>query len=448
MSYYEQWSAIRGRFDRKTVSEHFVVYFFDRHPGEGRMEPVHGVRDRRLVSECIAALERSYRALARELGAEPLFAPDGLVPVYLFSVGDCFDGDDHLRCAQVRELYFTSHKQIYPAILLPSRSRDATFEAELQTLRASAAHELAHVFNARRRWGRRIVGGVTCRWRDWEKWTWLNEGLAVRAERLVCPAIREWFGFVREWVDRPEMPLDYSGYAAGMFAHYLAVWGTRQGVQDLPRRMWTPSPAVLDEVECPLDLPFIGSDRIHATVPRTFKELNAVFGEFFLEYCSDGWFIADENVWPDGLHEVGLRFHERGLSGSAALHRGPRSIEDPIFQVCWSLDHLACRYFRFIVSDVLGCVTIVVTISEETPSDLRATISHSACLTAHRQSTPVELQPESDNPRILRARVDGVDPTMTSCLILTVANCGTRDRADSLGDHDDGRQFSITVECK
>ena len=450
MSYYEQWSAIRGRFDRKAVSAHFVVYFFDRHPGVGRMEPVHGVRDRRLVSECLAALEMSYRVLIRELGSAPLFAPDDLVPVYLFSVGDCFDGDEHLRCAQVRELYFPAHDQTYPVILLPSRSRDTTFETELETLRATIAHELAHVFNARHRWARRRVGNARQdQYSFWKEWTWLNEGLAVRAERLVFPASREWFRLVCEWVDRPEVPLDHSGYAAGMFAHYLAIWGVRHGIEQLPARLWTPSTAASDSSIPPLDFPFRGSDEsIPATIPRIFNELKVSFEDFFLEYCSDGWFIADDKVWTEGLHEVGLRFHERGLSGSSDLRQGQRRIEDPNFPTQVSLDHLACRYFRFIVSDPLGAVSLVVTISEETPAHLRATISLATRRTACRQFAPVELHPEPDNPRVLRARVDGIDPKATGSLILTVANCGTRDRGYALDDHDDERCFSITVECE
>lgn len=448
MSYYEQLGAIRSRFDRKALSDHFVVYFFDRHPGKGRMEPVHGVRDRRLVSECLAALEASYRVLARELGSEPLFAPDGLVPVYLFSVGDCFDGDEHLRCAQVRELYLPTHDQIYPVIFLPSRSRDATFQTELQTMRATIAHELAHVFNARQRWGRRIVGGVTCRWRDWEDWTWLNEGLAVRAERLVFRAIHEWFGFVREWVDRPEMPLDHSGYAAGMFAHYLAVWAKRRGIPDLMQRLWTPLPAFLDPSNGPLDLPFAGSGRIPATIPRVLNDLNVPFDDFFLKYCSDGWFIADENVWPDGLHEVGLRFHERGLSGSTSLKHGQTSIEDPNLPAWWGLDHLACRYFRLTVSELLGSISIVVAAAQETPIHLRATISFAARNTACRQSEPIELQSDPDNPRVLRARLDEIDLEATGCLILTVANCGIHGRDNFPDEHDDGRRFTVTVECE
>ena len=427
MIQYEQWNFLRGQFNRQAITEHFIVYFFDRHPENGPVHPVHGIRDRRLVTECVVALENCYRLLQNELGDQRLFAPGGRVPVYLFSVGDCLDGDELLRCAQVRELYIPTANEIYPVILLPARSRDPDFRTEIRALRANVAHELAHVFNARHRWARRISSNGGRENMFWKYWVWLNEGIAVSAEHLAYPAISDWIGLVREWMDHPEWPLDYSGYAAGMFVHYLRLWGMKRGEPGLPGRLWTPA-FPRPHSTGPADFPFKGSESTPATVLNLFRELGTNFHDFFLNYCTDSWFIADEAVWPNGLHRVGERYHERGLSHSSVISAEEEQLLDGEGSEL-TLEHLSTRYFRFGLPR--SPCTVGVAVHERSPRSipLQASLSLSATETGLRLKIPVILQSVSGEPGCLHGRIDttGVQTRTPVSLIVTVANCGCRD---------------------
>ncbi len=444
MSQQPPWAGIIGRLRRSLTytSPRFHLFHPWRTPARGRGQGVEGVRDRRLLETCVPALEETWRVLGSAPHSRPLPADgDGRPQVYVFSVEDwppqC-PSMDHLFVRRRGE----NLARLLPVVALPSRSRLATFEDEMRSLRATIAHEITHVFNDVQRPRRVFLGGQDRAWALADRWLWLDEAIAVFMEMELWPDIREWLCFAMNWVDRPEVSLDAEGaeYEAGLFIRYLV---QRSGERGLPTRLWSPSPSAQPD---PANGKLFCSDLPLEALQEFFQAQGEVFCSaapnvpdvFASGYCMDAYFLSDPNsacFMPD-VHE---RYRNRAITEIVELRSGQTvEIADQ------SLNQLACRYYRLRPKSSFNMLNIEV--RSAAASKLKAEVALATRIADEdfrKLGTAIAFQAHPDR---LTWRIGGAQPEELDHLVLVVTNCGLRGEEDYPGDHDDHVSFWIGIE--
>lgn len=401
-------SQIKKSLKLTLPSEHFVVHYGLRNPREGRGLGSHGVRDRVLILTYLHALENLYAAItAKPWEREPpVTGGDKKTHVYVFNSGGPFTAYDSRKI---------------PYIVLPSRSNEPTTQAELHRAASEAVHEATHLFNYSQR-----------PFHDkfhTKAWEWFDEGLAVLMEMLVGAGNPDYFRFLMDWIDSPEMPLDHPAgkYQAGMFVRYLSKRLGLKFVNDV----WVKS--------APEEKPLEALERLMPDGQRFLSADSAVRDIFASGYCIDPYFLwehASVSLAPD----VFVRYGERAVTESLTL---PASNGQTIND---ELDHLACRYYRFYLK---GGTHFEVKLTVNDACAVTPLKAEVAVVTTDMRRTHIEALCPAEAVDVeegcLSCVVGSLDSDEIDHIVLIVSNCGTGATLNGNGGGDDGKRFRITA---
>lgn len=390
------------------ASEHFVMHYGLRNPREGRGLGSHGVRDRVLILTYLHALENLYAAITSKPWEResPVTGDDKKTHVYVFNSGGPFTTYDSRKI---------------PYIVLPSRSNEPTTQAELHRAASEAVHEATHLFN----YSQRPFHDKF----NTKAWEWFDEGLAVLMEMLVGAGNPDYFRFLMDWIDSPEMPLDDPAgkYQAGMFIRYLSKRLGLEFVNDV----WVKS--------APEEKPLEALERLMPDGQRFLSADSAVRDIFASGYCIDPYFLwehASVSLAPD----VFVRYGERAVTESLTLPASNgQTIDD-------ELDHLACRYYRFYLKGGTN-FEVKVTVNDTCAvTPLKAEV---AVVTTDRHRTHIETlgpaEASDGEGGCLSCVVGSLAPDEIDHIVLIVSNCGTGATLNGNSGSDDGKQFRITA---
>jgi Family of unknown function (DUF6055) len=400
-------------------SDHFVIHYGLRNPREGRGRGSEGVRDRILVLTYVEALEHLHSIMtdAPWNRPPPVVDLDRRTHVFVFDTYPFTDVDPFSQTAP------GSSAQTVPYIVLPCRNDETSTQAELQRAAAEAVHEATHVFNFTEKPDDLLVPA----------WEWYDEGFAVFMETLAVAGNPDYVRFLKNWIDRPEVPLDHRNarYQAGMFVRYLA----RRLGHRFVNEVWTDS--------APSEGPFQAIQRMLPPNQVLISPDPKVKDLFASGYCMDPFFLWDHA--SAGLApEVFARFGERAITDSLMLKAGA-----PAQMTGGVLDHLACRYYRFYLKGNVSKVWIALTPGNGAgPTKLKAEVAAVTGEGARTGVTPLHPPPEpvEGEPFRLTAWLNVADPGEIDHLILVVTNCGTRpDPLNGTNLHDDYKDFTIEV---
>jgi hypothetical protein len=390
-------------------TNHFIFHFGLRNPLNGRGLGVHGIRHKVVILSYVEALENLYLMMTMPPWQRrpPVTDSSGKTHVYVLDSSPF--------------TYYDQNK--VPFIVLSCRSNEPTTQAELHRAAAEAVHEGTHLFN----YTERPMNDPNS-----EAWQWFDEGLAVLMEMLVVSGNPDYFRFLMDWIDIPEMSLDDADghYQAGMFIRYLSKKMGLEFVNDV----WTKSKIK----ESPLEV-------LERLMPEKKKFVSADPDEqdvFASGYCIEPYFIWDQAsgyVAPD----VFLRYGERAITESMLLRAGTQ------VSIGGQLNHLACRYYRFFLRHDIARVQIDLSVG-----DLHDTTPFKAEVAAvgkDRQRLR-DLPLRSVNGQMGAASqlsvVLDVEPDDIDHLVLVVTNCGTRGSQGSrFKNHDDKKDFTITASA-
>lgn len=390
-------------------SPHFIFHFGLRNPLNGTGMGVNGVRTKLVVVTYVEALEGLHQVMTSSpwLRDLPPTGPEGKTHIYLL--------DDSP---------FTAYDRDYiPYIVLSCRSNEPTTQAELHRAAAEAVHEGTHLFNYKKRPMHDLNS---------EAWVWLDEGLAMLMEMLVAPGNPDYFRFLTNWIDMPEMSLDDpdAHYASGMFVRYLSKKMGCEFVNDV----WMKSK--------PQETPLETLERLMPEGQR-FISANPDDDDLFASgYCIDPYFIWDHGH-PGVAPDVFLRYGERAISESCFLKAQANS------EIQGFLDHLACRYYRFFLrSDVRSLEIVFDPLESACETPFKAEI---VAITKEREREKRFLLrgPEDGNDasQKLSVSLNNLDPDVLDHLVLVVSNCGMRSQLQGLRLHDDKKEYRIVASA-
>lgn len=388
-------------------SPHFIIRYGLRNPPSGRGLGADGVRDRALVLTYLNALESLYRVMTsppwnRE---RPVVGAGKLTEIYICDSEPFTSYDDHK----------------VPLIVLSSRSCEPTTHAELCRAAAEAVHEGTHLFN----FTYRPLYETSS-----DPWVWFDEGMAVLMETLVVAGNPDYFRYLTDWIDAPEMSLDEpeENYQSGMFLRYLY----QSLGPDLINDVWTKS----DAGEGPLDALKRFAGKRGRALSSPLPWVDDIFGS---GYCIDPYFMWDHasvTTVPDLL----VRFGERAVSQSCVLKPGAGcKIED-------SLNHLSCRYYRLYPRRDVSRLLVRVAVEDhcyETP--LKAELAVVDVQRRRARVVPLLQSPAAGGRGChLITVVPDLQPEAIDHLVLVVSNCGTRSLNRAKGSpHDDLKSYRI-----
>lgn len=320
---------------------------------------------------------------------------------------------------------FTTENQGIPYIVLPCRTSDPTCEAERQWALATAVHEATHVFNYQQR---PLHSPYSA------KWAWFDEALAVFLEMQLIKDYRDHFRFLGTWIEKPELSLDdpVAGYQAGQFVAYLA---KRLGIEFV-NSVWTESAMQETPLEAIARLLPVGRKFVSADPDE--RDL------FASGYCLDSWFLNDPNsrAYDPDVH---ARYGERAITEGFVLRPGAEVGASDKTREQDSLNHLACRYYRFYLEGGVKELMVELHASDKSgESTLKAELA--VVTKEKRRGQVISLRPASNNTcggSILTAHVKRVSSKL-DYFIMVVTNCGTRAVNPP---HDDGKQFTIRASA-
>jgi hypothetical protein len=399
--------AIRDALPPALESEHFITHFGLRNPATGKGMGVHGVRDRVLILTYLEALEALYRTMTGEPWRREPPPADETRKTHVY----VFDSSPFT--------YFD--RRLNPFIVLSCRSNEPTTQAELHRAAAEAVHEATHLFNYRKR---------PMHDPNSDAWEWFDEGISVLMETLVASGNQDYFRFLMDWIDVPEMSLDAPGgkYQAGMFVRYL----TKRLGLDFVNRVWTES----DINETPIEA-------LQRLMPAGQKFISPDPNDrdiFASGYCIDPYFIWDHesaSLAPD----VFVRYGERAVSESLPLRAGNEA------RIEGQLNHLACRYYRFYLRGDVRNVRVDFFATD--PPDATPLKAEVALVSRERRRSRVEPLfptggPAAGGEAHLSAVLDDLDADEVDHLVLVVSNCGLRSSLSHKPDeHDDKKPYTI-----
>jgi hypothetical protein len=389
---------------RTSESEHFIIHYELRNPPDGRGLGWHGVRDENLISTYLNALESLYSTLTSKPWERepPVVGADGKTHVYVFNCGNPL----------------TYYDEKIPFIFLLSRNNEPTREAELYRATSEAVHEATHLFN----YSQRPFYDLNS-----NPWVWFDEGLAILMEILVGKGNTDYFRFLMDWIDRPEMSLDHpmGKYHAGMFVQYIF---NRLGLEFV-NDVWMKS----NPEESPLE----ALERLMPEGKRFFSSDTTVRDIFASGYCFEPYCLQNH------ASDVFTRFGERAVSASLRL---PLANGEPVDD---QLDHLACRYYRFYLEKGVKTFEVKMAVVDDAyeATPLKA---EAAVVTVGGQSLLVEalrLTPEAEGDGMsLFCALDLSNCEEVDHIVVVVSNCGINSSLN--GDlSDDGKKFVITASA-
>ena len=388
---------------RVEETPHFRLHFRMRNlpPGvSGQGAGLNGLRNQFLVAYLTDALELLYKCLTNPpFLRKALLMEDGGITVLIFDSPNP---------------YATLDLDGVPYICLPSRSQEPMLQNALHRIAVEAVHEATHVFN----WSAR----PPLRSYFERRWYWFNEATAVYTEGVVYPGNLDSIRFYLDWSDLPELPLDHkeAEYFSGMFARYLA----QKFEPHLISRLWQESAPD----EGPLD-----------ALRRLTKEAQstAIFCHLFGDYAHDSYFLWDSRL--ASFHpDVYLRFGSRAVAENFVLAPGREA------HARWTLDRLACRYFRIDVGAGVNELRATVTVPAAVAGQFRCFLSVNG--RDNHRGEVAELK-VTGNPVALETTLSAPAFRDADHIVLTVANCGTRalERTPIGRPHDDGREFEVQL---
>jgi len=355
-----------------------------------------------LISSYADALERTFTTLTH-LGWESPpedMTNSGRTPVYVCEVADLTEYATPITFIDVKGV---------PSIALPCRYRELTMKDELVTAGTIAAHEATHVFN-----------NTYCPM-DSDRapmWEWFDDATAVYVEQLLFPKLPQHLRHRMDWVDEPDAALDaeWARYERALFIQYICdrpiadphflakVWAESQHF-DTPREALG---RLIDRED---------GDGLFASAD---PEIADVFGS---GYCVDSYFVSA--MAPD----VYARYQERAITESFRLGpRQPFSLKEND-----SVDHLACRYYRFYPNDDAAKlkVTLEAVTSNAGTEDLKITLL-AVDTGLHRGNVARTTRLSSSEKVVLEAEISSFNPSTVDHAVLVVANCGYEDDVEYL----------------
>lgn len=393
----------------------FRIRYKHRNPKQGRGQGANGVSDERLIKIYGQGLEMLYRAMTSPPWSRPRI--DRVIEVQVLDVATILPA---------KPSPFTAEDNGVPYIVLPCCTFAPSYEAERHWALATAVHEATHVFNCQQR---PLSSPYSA------QWAWFDEALAVFMEMRLITDYCDHFRFLGNWIERPEVSLDdrVANYQAGQFVAYLA---KRLGIEFV-NRVWMESAPGETPIEAIIRLAPEGQKLVSADPDE--RDL------FASGYCLHSWFLNDPDS-PAHAPELYARYGERAITESYVLRAGDGvgTSENPGEQE--TLDHLACRYYRFYLEDGVRRLSVELH-SSDRPGKRPLKAELAAVTRENRLEQVIPLRPASDNKStetFLAARVNRTDPLKQDHFILVVTNCGVR---GFIPPHDDGKQFVIKASA-
>lgn len=417
-------------FPMSLESEHFILYFGLRNPLHGKGLGVAGVRDRVVVLTYLDGLERLYSVMTSPPWNRkpPIVDTGGKTRVYIYNseiapytAEDAF-ADTDPPGGRV------------PYIVLLSRSAEPTTEAELRRATAEAVHEATHVFNSRERPFHELASAA---------WEWFDEAMAVFMETVVVPGNPDYFRFILNWIDMPELSLDdrRARYQAGMFIRYLA---KRIGPNFI-NEVWMQSKKN--------ETPLIALERVLQKYDPGRKLISSNEPDIFASgYCMEPYFLWDHES-KGHAPDIFVRYGERAVCESSVL-RLPTTEESvsstDLYESEGTLDHLACHYYRYYVTASVSGVRFQLTTTPflDSTTPLKAEIAIATADKRRRPQIRILSNTESEfsgDTVLLSTDLTIDDPDNIDHIVLVVSNCGTRANFGGVGEHDDERSYTIQV---
>jgi hypothetical protein len=395
-------------------SQHFIIrYGYRNQPTTGRGMGADGVRDRVLILTYLHALENLYRTMRAAPWNHP--APNTgrrkRTRVFVCDSDPITSYDDDR----------------VPCIVLSSRSDEPTTHAELGRAAAEAVHEATHLFNFEKRPHYETSS---------DPWVWFDEGIAVLMETLVVAGNPDYFRFLRDWIDAPDMPLDEpeEKYQTGMFINYLY---RTLGPQFI-NKVWIQSLTG----EGPLE----ALTRIAAGQNLTFLSANPKVRDIFASgYCMDPYFMWDHgsvSLAPD----LFFRFGDRAIAETFTLDVNERC------EVSDYLNHLSCRYYRFNLKSGVTKLTVEMAVEDNCQTTpLKAEVAFVTPQMQRERVEPLLQAPgqSSDEGCQMSVVLSPLEEKKLDHLVLVISNCGTQTSVKYNGtNHADDKFYVIRARAE
>jgi len=318
-----------------------------------------------------------------------------------------------------------------PILHLASRGTETSRMGELSRATATAIHELCHAFTMRW-WSPGRVDSQGC-----DPWEWWSEGTSVFMETHVSPENQDSLRYVGRWADHPEVPIDdpYHLYQAGMFVRYL-YHHPRLGAKFITAVWEEPELESESEQTESVSDPCSAIEKVLARdVPNLAFASPEEDDIFAAGYCVDSYFCFDTRSACFNPF-VFVRFGER---------QATESYEPPICDAATqdSLDHLACRYYRFMPPSNSAGTTLNVRLTanpQGKESDIEQLKGILAVVTTNwSKGETVVLEPASEE-RTLESSMQNFTSGDVDHIVLIVANCSYGENAR------DGLRYAISAE--
>jgi hypothetical protein len=380
LSFDEIYHTLPNRLE----TAHFDIRYGPYEVVGSRQSGYRGFRGMSLVTAYADGLEAGFSSLQKNVFTQT-------TPIHPIQVAICHL-QDYIGGRRNEPITIPAAKG--PRILLSNRSCEISLSARLDRARCEATHEVCHVFQLQSRQPSNDVKRGS--------WAWINEATAVFSEQFVHKGGAESSFYCQEWLDSPEVPLDYQSYSSSMFVRWYA---GRFGI-DQVGKVWEHA----HPKETPLDV----IERLSA------RHIN----EIFTEYARDAYFLCDSNskcFFPDiqalwGFREIRKKWFLPADSGESFKGQ---------------VNHLAAGYFEVRAHAGVSKVRCTLEFESSTPA-LRAQIAE----VKSNLHKGVVAELERNHKGALTAQLGYSEDHDTDHYVVVISN-GTRDL--------DKVAFSLTI---
>jgi hypothetical protein len=203
----------------KTRHGRFKIQYLLRSPPRGWRNGLESVDGLGIIRAYARALERTYKSMMDAGWEEPDRGPArDPIPVLVHDFDHPFCGPTSLPAGAV--------------VGLLSELDETTPNHCLKRAAIDASHETVHLFTLVHR---RHMG-----LRDIRKWAWFDEATAVHIERRLNPRNPASLsnGYARDWVNFPEISLEFEGEQAGYHSAWFVTHLVGQYGDDFLRDVW------------------------------------------------------------------------------------------------------------------------------------------------------------------------------------------------------------------